>query len=102
MKNFLFGLIVGLVVAGGASFLMISKIQRKSHQQGFETGTSEGISKGIIQGKSEQTRYDDSVRIVIQEKALSNSVAPALPPRKKENYDINYTMHGNDIGEEKK
>ncbi|MFA6150954.1 MAG: hypothetical protein WC716_06530 [Chitinophagaceae bacterium] len=73
MKNFIFGLIVGVVIAGAGAYLSYPKYKQASYDEGFAAGNKEGITKGTAIGMEEGIAKGEA-----QQKAVLNSVSDSM------------------------
>ena len=104
MKRFVFGLISGLFVGAIVYFAVVPGTRDKAEKAGYDKGVTEGTISGIAQGKLDEKKYEDS--LAANPPKPVDTVKPVVKhePRKpaKNKFDVNYTMNGNSIGEEKK
>ena len=107
MGKVFLGIVIGLVISFAIGFFVVKDMKEKSYEEGFskgqKKGEEEGRLTGITQGKAEQKRYYDSVQVVVQqqlEAAKLEEQKKVVRP-KPVNYDINYNMYGNSVGEKR-
>ena len=106
MGKVLLGIVIGLVISFAVGYFVVEDMKKKSYAEGLAKGQTEGEqtgrAKGIELGRAEQKRIDDSARtaeeaqLIAAEKAKAEQAAAR---RKPVNYDINYNMSGNQVGE---
>ena len=78
MKNFLIGLIIGLLLCGGAAFFVAPGIKKAAYDSGFETGnkkgittgTSAGVTQGIEECKAQIKQAHDRDSTALVQKAI--------------------------------
>lgn len=102
MKRFFFGLLTGISVSAAAWFLATPSLTEKASHDAHEHGFTEGIAKGIEEGKAMQVKVYDSARAAEQKKMVVPDKKKAVvksAPYKNPN-DINYTVLGNQISAE--
>ena len=71
MRNFLIGLLCGLVIAAIAGYLLLPQVKQPSYEAGYAAGNSKGesagmaagIAKGVAQVQQEQKRVKDSIAV---------------------------------------
>ena len=105
MKNFFIGLIIGIVLAGVAGYLMLPGIKQTSYESGYDagnkkgivTGTNTGIAQGIDQLKALQKHESDSVAMV--EKNLEAKRKAARKPKKVEEPTQNWHVYDRKIAD---
>lgn len=97
MKNFFIGLVLGILLCGGAYFIFVPQIKQTEYDNGFSAGnkkgtadgTAAGITQGIAQYKADlkQKHDQDSVAAVkkyqaaMRSKAARRVIKPVAKPQ---------------------
>lgn len=104
MVKFILGVIFGIAI--GAVFYLVSapKISDKSYSNGYEKGVVAGSAKGMEECLTRQKKISDSIaaankmaEAILSKKTIRKTTEPYKNPN-----DINYTVEGNQIKEERK
>ncbi len=104
MGKILTGLIIGILIGGGAVYFMLPDIKKAAYDSGYETGMKEGVAKGTAEGiaagkglvLAEQKHEHDSAIAAEQKQAEKQKAAQKY---KKPEPTQNWRVEGGRIAE---
>lgn len=94
---------MGAAIVAIICFFVVENSRKRISEDGFRSGKDKGFAEGVIYGRDEQKKYDDSICLEAQKKLMSSKKAETKTQRSNPSpvrYDINYKMNGNEVGEE--